>query len=261
MRGNNPIVDYDRELTAGLRSMINHNDPGKSGIIRVSSIGGCLLHDAYLAAVSGEPDEEAEEKIEERASGLAAYHGKAFEEAITRDIMSGKWRGVDWVAPDGDEQWSVNGEAYGLPNFKGHLDGIVEEGGARKLLEIKLMNPWRYRKFVRGEMGAKKKATAPGLVNFPSYLTQIQTYAALIDVPETIFVVGCSYDGQIKEDVHDSIVVVRVPFDYSEFVYALARAEELQTHLDNGTLPECEEAEFCSYRKRDYPLLGQSGTT
>ena len=256
MRGSNPIVDYDRELTAGLRAMINYNDAGKSGVIRASSLGGCLLHDAYLAATSSEPDEEAEDKIEEIASGLPAYLGKAFEESITRDIIQSRWRGVTHVAPPGDEQWSVTGEAYGLPNLKGHLDGVVEEGGVRKSLEIKLMNPWRYRKFVRGEMGTKKRATAPGLINFPVYRTQVQCYAGLIEAPETIFVVGCSYAGQIKEDIHDSIVVVRVPFDASEFARALSRAEDLQTHLDNGTLPTCSNEEYCDYRKRDYPLLG-----
>ena len=247
MRGANPVVDYDDKLTAGLRSAINFNSPGKAGIIRVSSLGGCLLHDAYYASVAGEmPDEDEAD----RAEGLPAYLGKAFEEAVIGDICAERWDGISLLTPpDGREQWSVDGSAYGLPNLKGHLDAVLEYREREVLGEIKLMNPYRYRRLVRGEMAKSKKATLPGLENFPPYKMQIHTYAGLLGLPETIFVVGCSYAGMIQDDIPDSLVVLRVPYDESEFYRAIERAEELQHHLNFGTKPKCERAEYCRYRK------------
>ena len=201
-----------------------------------------------------------EEDEADRAEGLPAYLGKAFEEAVTGDIISGRWGGLQWLEPPPDqEQWSVNGEAYGLSNLKGHLDGIVRDLDMadpltfdpvpKALLEIKLMNPYRFRRLVRGEMAKSKKATLPGLENFPPYKMQIHTYAGLLGLPETIFVVGCSYAGMIQDDIPDSLVVLRVPYDESEFYRAIERAEELQHHLNFGTKPKCERAEYCRYRK------------
>lgn len=243
------------------------------GVIRVSTLGGCLLHKAYAASTR-----TAEDVVEEKWSPLPAYLGKAYEKAIAYSIWNGEVPGVEWIPPpheDGcqfevigmdprflgidlvagihcDCQWKVVGDSYGMPAIKGHQDGKVRvtHGGlgliAQALLEIKLLSPWSFRTFVQGEYVKGRQKTNPGIHNFPEYEMQIQVYMGLSGLPACLFHMGTSYFKLIeKYGIEQPTATEIIPFDEAIFNRAINRAEEVQDALLSGRAPQCEKMRWC----------------
>ena len=241
LKGNNGVVEFDHELTLRFERAVRQSRVGEPGVIRVSSLGGCLYHAAWAAAFPPEVP------TDDDRNPLPAALGNAWEDYIVKLIRADQVPGLLWLPPpDGQDQHKVEGSGFGIPALKGHMDGIVMYEGSPSLLEVKLQGPWPYRKFVRGEMAKAKSSTVPGLeANFPQYALQVQMYMGLMNLPACLFLSSARDYNPIADYVPFPLVVHWVAFDEQAFDAGLDRASRLQVCIDKGIPPACERGPYC----------------
>ena len=167
---------------------------------------------------------------------LIFNEGNLHEQALLSDLAKA---GIEVIHQQTPSEWK---------KFKitGHVDGVIVVDGKAVALEIKSMSShiWQSVAF-RGAGAYEWQEVAAAFQSKPwlrKYYGQLQTYLITKDAEHALMLLKDKSTGAIAQ-IH-----VELDFDYAESL--LLRAERINEHVDNETLPEriMFDEEICSER-------------
>jgi len=205
------MIDIAKEVVKRYEKE-KRNYPCKSN--RASSIGyfvpelsGCLRRGVYERT-------RWEDKEPYDAETLMIFEeGNRQERAVLKDLAEA---GIDIIEQQQAFEWKSE-------NITGHIDGVYVDGRETIPVEIKSMNPNIFQQMNSLDDFYKKPWTT-------AYLAQITLYMMHKNCEHGIFVLKDKSSGKIKQ--------INVDLNYDLGESCLKTAENINYHVDKGTLPE-----------------------
>ena len=196
---------------------------------RASSIGDDCLRRLVYERTSWELKAKVDIGLE-----FAFLIGNIIEEPLTRLVKD-----AGFTIERTQESFNARGR-NGETLLTGHIDGVIRKGDYKAVLEVKTMSPFVWDKIETVADFQRYSWTR-------KYIHQLNIYCYGLEIPDGIWVLINKSSGRIRQIVWK--------LDYQLAEEALSKAEEINRHVLNNTIPEfdirwpvsdCEKCSFVS---------------
>jgi len=184
----------------------------------------------------------AEKKLHDVITQFIFDEGAIHESAVIKELEEAGLKIIEQQRPFEWKKYQITG----------HIDGKIIDGSTVIPFEVKSMSDWTWKSISSIEDMKNSKFHW-----IRQYLAQINLYLIMDDKEEGMFILKNKQNGLLKQ------IEVKLDYEYTESL--IKKAERINLHIENQTLPDRISSEFgicedCGYMHICLPSIEHKGT-